>query len=111
MVEELAEFGAGVYTCARTESELDERLKEWKDAGLTVTGSVCDVSSRPEREKLMQDVSSAFGGKLNILVNVFTINNIIMHNSSIVKRKLNPLKIKWWLLLCYTKRKFYIILF
>lgn len=82
-MEELAEFGASVYTCARTESELNERLKEWKDAGLTVTGSVCDVSSRPEREKLMQDVSSAFGGKLNILVNMFIINNVIMYNSSI----------------------------
>ncbi|XAR50905.1 Tropinone reductase I [Bertholletia excelsa] len=34
-----------------------------------VTGCVCDVSSRGQREKLMETVSSVFSGKLNILVN------------------------------------------
>ncbi|KAH9617678.1 hypothetical protein KSS87_003603 [Heliosperma pusillum] len=36
---------------------------------MTVTGSVCDVSSRPQREKLIEEVTSVFNGKLNILVN------------------------------------------
>ncbi|ONK62192.1 uncharacterized protein A4U43_C07F1330 [Asparagus officinalis] len=36
---------------------------------LPVTGSVCDVTSRDEREKLMEKVSSLFKGKLNILIN------------------------------------------
>ncbi|RWW04018.1 hypothetical protein GW17_00032784 [Ensete ventricosum] len=35
---------------------------------LKVTGSVCDVSSPTEREKLMGRVKSIFNGKLNILV-------------------------------------------
>ncbi|KAK7387405.1 hypothetical protein VNO78_28189 [Psophocarpus tetragonolobus] len=69
VVEELAEFGAKVYTCSRNEEELNACLKEWKEKGFLVSGSVCDASSPPQREKLIQQVASAFNGKLNILVN------------------------------------------
>ncbi|XVF76669.1 hypothetical protein PTKIN_Ptkin13bG0285400 [Pterospermum kingtungense] len=68
-VEELATLGAVVHTCSRNQTELDERLQEWKSKGFKVSGSVCDVSSREQREKLMETVSSVFDGKLNILVN------------------------------------------
>ncbi|XP_024003802.1 tropinone reductase homolog At2g29320 isoform X2 [Eutrema salsugineum] len=44
-------------------------LSEWEKKGFQVSGSICDVTSRPERETLMQKVSSLFDGKLNILVN------------------------------------------
>jgi len=67
-VEELAWLGATVHTCSRNEEELEKCLQEWKNLNFHVTGSVCDVSSRQEREKLMERVSSIFGGKLNILV-------------------------------------------
>ncbi|KAL9236310.1 hypothetical protein vseg_010997 [Gypsophila vaccaria] len=69
IVEELVRLGATVHTCARNQTELDACLQDWKSKGLTVTGSVCDVSSRPQREKLMETVSSIYNGKLNILVN------------------------------------------
>ncbi|RDX68289.1 Tropinone reductase-like, partial [Mucuna pruriens] len=69
VVEELAEFGAMVYTCSRNEEELHACLKEWKEKGFSVSGSVCDASSPPQREDLIQQVASAFNGKLNILVN------------------------------------------
>ncbi|KAL2485195.1 Tropinone reductase-like protein [Abeliophyllum distichum] len=69
IVEELAEHGAVVYTCSRNQKQLDECLEKWKSKGLKVTGSVCDVLSRTEREKLMENVSGYFDGKLNILVN------------------------------------------
>ncbi|KAJ6806139.1 tropinone reductase-like protein-like [Iris pallida] len=62
-------LGAMVHTCCRNESELNKCLQEWKDMNYPVTGSVCDVSFRVEREKLMEDVSSTFQGKLNILIN------------------------------------------
>ncbi|XVE76418.1 hypothetical protein DITRI_Ditri12bG0171100 [Diplodiscus trichospermus] len=68
-VEELAALGAAVHTCSRNQTELDERLKEWQSKGFKVSGSVCDLSSREQREKLMETVSSVFDGKLNILVN------------------------------------------
>ena len=41
MVEELAEFGATVYTCSRNEEELNACLKEWKEKGFSVSGLVC----------------------------------------------------------------------
>ncbi|XP_044473734.1 tropinone reductase homolog [Mangifera indica] len=69
IVEELAGFGATVHTCSRNQMELDDRIQEWKNKGLKVSGSVCDVKVRTEREKLMETVSSIFDGKLNILVN------------------------------------------
>ncbi|KAF5959403.1 hypothetical protein HYC85_000612 [Camellia sinensis] len=68
VVEELADKGAIVHTCSRNESELSRCLQEWSAKGFTVTGSVCDVSSRPRREKMLDEVSSLFNGKLNILV-------------------------------------------
>ncbi|XP_074578116.1 tropinone reductase homolog At5g06060-like [Curcuma longa] len=69
IVEELARFGSAVHTCSRHEAELQECVQKWRDCGLRVTGSVCDVSSPAERGKLMKEVGSIFGGKLNILVN------------------------------------------
>ncbi|XP_023640177.1 tropinone reductase homolog At2g29170 isoform X3 [Capsella rubella] len=68
VVEELAMLGARVHTCARDETQLEERLREWQAKGFHVTTSVCDVSSHDQREKLMETVSSLFQGKLNILV-------------------------------------------
>ncbi|WVZ03473.1 hypothetical protein V8G54_024279 [Vigna mungo] len=69
IVEELAQLGATVHTCARNEAELNESLKEWTTKGYRVTGSVCDMTSRVNREELIARVSSQFNGKLNILVN------------------------------------------
>lgn len=71
VVEDLIGFGATVHTCARNGTELSQRLQEWRDLGYNVTGSVCDVSVRATREKLMEEVASLFHGKLNILVRFF----------------------------------------
>ncbi|XP_010557238.1 PREDICTED: tropinone reductase homolog At1g07440-like isoform X1 [Tarenaya hassleriana] len=68
-VEELAGFRATIHTCARDETQLNECLREWQTKGFSVTGSVCDLTSRSDREKLMDTVSSLFHGKLNILIN------------------------------------------
>ncbi|XP_076886133.1 tropinone reductase homolog [Bidens hawaiensis] len=70
IVEELAGFGAVVHTCSRNQKEIDERLEEWKGKGYEVTASVfCDLSSKQEREELINVVSSVFNGRLNILIN------------------------------------------
>ncbi|KAK8317285.1 hypothetical protein V6Z12_A13G100200 [Gossypium hirsutum] len=53
-----------------------ERLKEWQSKGFKLSGSMCDVSSREQTEKLMETVSSVFNGKLNILVNNAGITRI-----------------------------------
>lgn len=69
VVEELASLGAIVHTCSRNESDLNSCLQHWTTKGFQVTGSICDVSAARNREKLMQDVSSQFDSKLNILIN------------------------------------------
>ncbi|GMH26801.1 hypothetical protein Nepgr_028644 [Nepenthes gracilis] len=69
VVEELAGLGAVVHTCSRTETELNKCLLEWEAKGLRVSGSVCDVSFRHQREKVIEVVSALFNGKINILVN------------------------------------------
>lgn len=72
-MEELAEMGANVYTCSRNEEELNQRLQEWSSKGYKVNGSVCDASSREQRLSLIEQVSSVFYGKLNILVSASEI--------------------------------------
>ncbi|KAL3512390.1 hypothetical protein ACH5RR_025107 [Cinchona calisaya] len=69
IVEELAALGATVHTISRNEAELNELLQEWSSKGFKVTGSVCDASSREQRIKTIERVSSILDGKLNILVN------------------------------------------
>ncbi|KAF5744569.1 putative tropinone reductase [Tripterygium wilfordii] len=69
IVEELVGMGATVHTCSSNESRLNECLREWETKGFAVTGSVCDVNSRAQREDIMAYVSTLFNGKLNILIN------------------------------------------
>ncbi|KAL5204472.1 hypothetical protein ABZP36_009343 [Zizania latifolia] len=69
IVEELAGFGARVHTCARNAAELEACRLRWEEKNFRVTVSVCDVSVRADREKLMAAVEENFGGKLDILVN------------------------------------------
>ncbi|PNY01382.1 tropinone reductase-like protein [Trifolium pratense] len=69
IVEQLAELGATIHTCARNEAQLNECLHQWATKGYKVTGSVCDMTSRAQRQELITKVSSEFNGKLNILVN------------------------------------------
>ncbi|XP_019177316.1 PREDICTED: tropinone reductase homolog isoform X1 [Ipomoea nil] len=69
IVEELAGFGATVYTCSRKQEDLDKCIQEWKSKGYKVTGSVCDCSSTLQRQQLMEKVADYFNGKLHILVN------------------------------------------
>ncbi|CAL9123636.1 unnamed protein product, partial [Musa textilis] len=78
IVEDLAAFGATIHTCTLSEAELLKCLPQWVAKNYKVTGTVCDVSSPADREKLMKEVSSTFDGKLDILVTglVFTwVNN------------------------------------
>ena len=70
-------MGATVHTCARTESKLNDRLRDWNAKGFDVRGSVCDVSDRAQREQLIEKVSSGFNGKLNILVSSWSPENVV----------------------------------
>uniref|UniRef100_A0ACD5XDN0 Uncharacterized protein n=1 Tax=Avena sativa TaxID=4498 RepID=A0ACD5XDN0_AVESA len=75
IVEELAGFGVRVHTCARSDADVQERIRGWAadvDAGRLrgrVTASACDVSVRADREALVATARAELGGKLDILVN------------------------------------------
>ena len=58
-----------MHTCSRNEEELEECRRQWEHKNLRVTVSVCDVSVRADREKLMDTVEQTFGGRLDVLVN------------------------------------------
>ena len=77
IVNDLSGFGAAVHTCSRTQAELNKCLQEWRSQGFVVTGAVCDVSSRPQREKLIQEAVSNFNGKLNIYVSTHNAKHYI----------------------------------
>ncbi|CAL8999137.1 unnamed protein product [Prunus brigantina] len=77
IVEELAGLGATIHTCARNEVDLNDCLSQWEKKGFQVTGSVCDVVSRTQREELINKVSSLFDGKLNILINNVGTTSIV----------------------------------
>ena len=68
VVEEIASLGASIHTCSRDEAQLNVCLHGCKTKGFRVTGSVCDVASRAQREEIINTVSYLFNGKLNILV-------------------------------------------
>ncbi|CAL8165318.1 unnamed protein product [Prunus armeniaca] len=71
MAEELAGLGATVqYACSSDQAPIDERNQEWESKGVKVTGSVFDLKSTTQRENLMNTFSSAFDGKLNILLSL-----------------------------------------
>lgn len=77
IVEELANLGAIIHTCARDETQLNKCLDEWVKKDFKVSGSVCDLSSRAQREELINKVSSLFNGKLNILVSLSLLSFVI----------------------------------
>ncbi|XP_008223793.1 PREDICTED: tropinone reductase homolog [Prunus mume] len=69
IVEELAGLGAIVHTCSRNEDQLNDCLSQWKMKCFhQIIGSVCDLVSRAQRQELINEVSSQFNGKLNILI-------------------------------------------
>lgn len=69
VVEELAGLGARVFTCARNPADLEMLLGQCRAAGWDVQGIVADVSLAEDRQLLLDAVSEAFQGKLNVLFN------------------------------------------
>ncbi|KAF4346250.1 hypothetical protein G4B88_008174 [Cannabis sativa] len=58
IVEELLGLRAKVHTCSQNVEELNSCLMGWKNLGFEVSGLVCNVSKRAERERPMEIVSS-----------------------------------------------------
>lgn len=63
IVEEFTEVGATVHMCGLDEIEINDCVCEWKAKGFKISGSLCDVPKREEREKLMKHVFSHYKKK------------------------------------------------
>jgi len=68
-VQHFSSKGAKVFTCSRKQDELDAVTKELTSKGYDVQGSTCDVTDADSVKAFMEQVSKAFEGKLDILVN------------------------------------------
>lgn len=69
IVEECAQLGATVYTCARNEDLLDASMVEWTAKGYQVVGIAADLSTEEGRFGFFERVQSLLGGRLDGLVN------------------------------------------
>ncbi|KAI3985506.1 hypothetical protein MKX01_033820 [Papaver californicum] len=68
IVEELAGLGAIVHMTARSENDIEQCLRNWKEKGYEVTDSVCDASVPADRRSC-KSYATAFdsGYRLSIL--------------------------------------------
>ena len=69
IVGELAALGANVFTCSRTEADLQDCLQAWRKQGFIVQGVVADMSKEEDRIMLIKKAEDFFEGKLDVLVN------------------------------------------
>lgn len=69
IAKELAQLGAKVFICARTQADVDACVEEWTREGLSISGTAADVNVEEDRSALIEKVSATFGGVLHILVN------------------------------------------
>lgn len=67
IVETLAEEGASVALCARTESDVTETVKTLQQSGAAVTGRAVDVADQVALATWVEDVAAELGG-LDIVV-------------------------------------------
>lgn len=68
IAEELAEAGADIAICARTEGELRAAARELEGKGTTVFAEATDVTDPDQVTRFVEDAASALGG-IDILVN------------------------------------------
>ncbi|MEU7147203.1 3-oxoacyl-ACP reductase FabG [Streptomyces sp. NPDC039022] len=68
VVRRLAEQGHRVYLCARNEDAVAHTVKELRDSGLDVDGTVADVTSKADIQRLVETAVGRYG-TIDILVN------------------------------------------
>ena len=71
----LAQAGAHVVLCGRTQTTLDAAVEDFRAAGLRADALVADVSREADIERLRNEIETRFGG-LHILVNNAGINPV-----------------------------------
>ncbi|KAM9328919.1 dehydrogenase/reductase SDR family member 4-like [Gastrophryne carolinensis] len=73
IARKLARDGARVLISSRKQSNVDRAVKELKEEGLNVEGTVCHVGNSNDRERLVNTAVQKFGG-IDILVSNAAVN-------------------------------------
>jgi len=68
VAQEILNLGGSVYIIARDKNLIKERVKTWNDNGFDADGSVCDITSLSDMEKLLETVKKKWIS-LDILIN------------------------------------------
>ncbi|KAK4020280.1 hypothetical protein OUZ56_002272 [Daphnia magna] len=75
IAKRLASDGAQVVVSSRKQKNVDAAVAKLKMEGLSVTGMVCHVGLKEDREKLIEQTVSLFGG-LDILISNAAVNPV-----------------------------------
>lgn len=73
IAQKLAQDGARVLISSRKQQNVDKAVKELKEQGLDVEGTVCHVGRSEDRERLVNTAVQKFGG-IDILVSNAAVN-------------------------------------
>ncbi|KAM4809110.1 dehydrogenase/reductase SDR family member 4-like isoform 1-T2 [Rhinophrynus dorsalis] len=73
VAKRLAEDGARVLLSSRKQQNVDRAVKELREQGLDVDGTVCHVGKSEDRERLVETAVQRFGG-VDILVSNAAVN-------------------------------------
>ena len=56
IAEEFLQHGADIFILARSQDEIDSKLKEWTAKGFSADGIACDVQSEQDRKRVIQSL-------------------------------------------------------
>ncbi|XP_053558290.1 dehydrogenase/reductase SDR family member 4 [Bombina bombina] len=73
IAQRLAQDGASVLLSSRKQQNVDRAVRELKEKGLNVEGTICHVGKKEDRERLVETAIQKFGG-VDILVSNAAVN-------------------------------------
>ncbi|RZF43194.1 hypothetical protein LSTR_LSTR013874 [Laodelphax striatellus] len=76
IAERLGKEGASVMISSRKQANVEKAVGKLKNQGYKVSGLVCHVGKKEDREKLLTEAASKFGG-IDILVSNAAVNPIV----------------------------------
>ena len=67
IAERIAREGGHVFICSSQQSNVDEAIKKFKELGLTIEGTTCNISKSADRKKVLEMIAQKHQ-RLDVLV-------------------------------------------
>ncbi|CDW80890.1 dehydrogenase reductase sdr family member 4 [Stylonychia lemnae] len=67
IAERIAREGGEVFICSSQQSNVDEAIKKFKEMGLNISGTTCNISKSQDRKKVLEIIEQKHG-RLDVLV-------------------------------------------